>query len=272
MTQQDWDQLCKETTNAMCEHIKPFVTPLSSEIEKDVGKLEGSGSYLDWNDVRWAITNEHVARIANTRPLNHQLFGSDLVFRIRQEFRVDVFPLDIGAAITDSGAWQATTHVAQAIPESRLANKHNPVEGEMLFLVGFPGQRSTFLFESLISPGTPYLTQEHPLPAEFDPNFHFALHWNPELARSVDGSTRGLPLPPGLSGSLVWNTRRVELAQGKEWSPTDAVVTGIVWGWNSDSCLLATRVEHIRSFLNRRTLVPDVDVAGPRTKTWMAAP
>jgi len=30
------------------------------------------------------------------------------------------------------------------------------------------------------------------------------------------------------------------------WTPDDAVVTSILWGWPSDTCVVATRVEHMQ--------------------------
>jgi hypothetical protein len=86
----------------------------------------------------------------------------------------------------------------------------------------------------------------------FDPNYHFALYYKPELATSVHDPGRGLGDAHGFSGSRVWNTRRIERLQGnREWSPDDALLTGLVWGWpTSDRCLLATKIEHIRVFLD----------------------
>jgi hypothetical protein len=60
-----------------------------------------------------------------------------------------------------------------------------------------------------------------------------------------------LPEPPGFSGSLVWDTGYVR-KRGQDWSPADATVTGLVFGWplsdQSDS-LIATRIEVVRAFL-----------------------
>jgi hypothetical protein len=61
---------------------------------------------------------------------------------------------------------------------------------------------------------------------------------------------RGLPDPHAMSGSLVWNTRFVEMSRRNEhWSPGDAVVTGLLWSWPDESKIVATRIEYVRSFL-----------------------
>ena len=53
-----------------------------------------------------------------------------------------------------------------------------------------------------------------------------------------------------MSGSLIWNTKFVETSlQRRLWSPSDAVVTGLLWSWPEESRIVATRIEYVRSFL-----------------------
>ena len=76
------------------------------------------------------------------------------------------------------------------------------------------------------------------------------MDYRPDLATNVIGDD-GLPSPPGMSGSTVWNTGFVEAkARGVPWKPEMARVTGVVWGWPSEhACLVATRAEYLRSFM-----------------------
>jgi hypothetical protein len=57
--------------------------------------------------------------------------------------------------------------------------------------------------------------------------------------------------PAGFSGSLVWNTRFVELGCDlSTWTPDDAAVTGLLRRLDpDDSTLLAWRVEHLLNWL-----------------------
>lgn len=125
---------------------------------------------------------------------------------------------------------------------------------ELLFMVGFPGKRARFsaLARALATIAVPYLTQEAPEESVTSAE-HFRLNYNPERARSVTRRGTFLPKPPGFSGSLVWDTGYVR-KRGQNWSPADATVTGLVFGWSrsdqSDS-LIATRIEVVRSFLIR---------------------
>lgn len=84
----------------------------------------------------------------------------------------------------------------------------------------------------------------------FKARFHFGIDYKPNLAINVIGSY-GLPCPPGLGGSAVWNMRFVESRSvGEPWTPACARITGIVWGWPSDlGCIIATRAEYVWSFL-----------------------
>jgi hypothetical protein len=99
---------------------------------------------------------------------------------------------------------------------------------------------------------TCFTTREVDLPEDdrFDNRFHLGLDYRPDLATNVIGN-KGLPLPPGLSGSTLWNTGFVEAKMAKRpWTPELAVVTGVIWGWPSGAgCLIATRAEYLRSFL-----------------------
>jgi hypothetical protein len=118
--------------------------------------------------------------------------------------------------------------------------------------VGFAGAKVGFHFGTLTSMASCYTAREAPLPEDerFSPRRHFGLDYRPDLATDVIGK-EGLPLPPGLSGSTVWNTCVVEAkAQGIDWSPDLAKVTGVIWGWPSNiGCLIATRVEYLHGFL-----------------------
>lgn len=248
-TREAWDRLCKEVASQMRDHILPFSTPISRALSDDYGEHHGSGSYLRNEDGIFLITNDHVANRSRGYPLTHQFWGSENVYRVRHSWASKPSPVDIAACRIDESVWTYSDHNAQAISVSRFSRNHDPEDRELLFFAGYSGDRSRFLFEHLLAPGTPYLTQEIPLPdnvPEADGLYHFALPYKPDKAVSVDGSSE-LPRPPGLSGSLVWDTKCVScMNSGMEWSPLKAEVTGIVWGWpSSEGCILATRVERI---------------------------
>lgn len=248
MNEQHWEQICRQTVTQMIEYIKPFTTPISKVLSKTEGEHHGSGSYFELDNDRYIITNEHVARELKKHSLTHQFHKNENIYLLTNPAITRTCPIDVAISKIEQQNWEACSHEALAIPYEHFEKTHNPVENELLFFAGYSGQRSRFLFEHLITPGTPYLTQESPFPVGVDgaeSKYHFSLHYSPDLATSVDGSSH-LPDPHGFSGSLVWNTKRVEcLLEGKAWKPEMARVTGIVWAWpSSEACILATKVEY----------------------------
>lgn len=239
--------LVTDTVKQMREYVAPFTTPISRVISHDEGEHLATGTYIERDGRRFLLTNEHVARDRISHRLAPKVFGSEQYFILKRPFVSAEAPVDVAVARIEHGEWIRFPHSAQAVPETRFAAAHHLEPAELLFVAGYTGARARFLFGHLITPGTPYLGQVCDLPADAgcDPQRHFAFGYNPSLAISEDPSSPGLPTPPGLSGSLVWNTRRVQhLHAGLPWTPLDAVVTGVVWGWR-ETCLIATRIEQV---------------------------
>lgn len=251
--QKEWNDLCSGVNKQMGEHVKRHVTPISKVLSNEFGEQLGSGSYVQIHGDTYLVTNEHVGRIMKTNSVTHQFADVQDVFRCTNPMVAEGYPIDCAVSRIDTDIWNRRKHHSIPITESQFSECHKTVPHELLFLIGYSGDRSRFLFETLVTPGTPYLTQESELPNEgCDESLHFALHYKPDLALPIEVTSVGLPNPPGLSGSLVWNTRRVEfLNTGKEWSPEAARITGIVWGWNTTvGCLIATKVEQLTNSLS----------------------
>ncbi len=247
LSEAEFQIICDDTVKAMSTHVEPFTTPISRVLSDTHGVHHGTGSYFQAGCVKFLITNEHVITSRANNPLTHKFKGNDTLFVITNPALIVKAPIDVAIARIDEKIWKENSYSAAAIPLSRFAPTHAPVQYEILFFAGFSGQLSKFFYGHLITPGSPYATQESPFPKavkEADSKYHFSLFYPPDLARSVDGKS-SLPDPHGFSGSLVWDTKRVECLQtGKEWSPDMAQVTGIVWGWPSNAvCILATKVE-----------------------------
>ena len=249
LDQDKWERICADTATQMIEQVKPYLIPISRVLSAEEGELLGSGAYFAANQNKYIITNEHVAKHLANNSLTHQFFENENIIRLTKPVYAEAAPADVAISRIEQTSWNICEHGALAIPIKRFAEKHAPVQHELLFFAGYSGERSKFLFGHLITPGTPYLTQECQFPSsvlEADSRFHFSLHYPPDLAKSIDGSSH-LPYPHGFSGSLVWDTKRVACYQaGEEWNPGMAIVTGIVWGWpSSEACILATKVEHM---------------------------
>lgn len=85
----------------------------------------------------------------------------------------------------------------------------------------------------------------------------FEILWSPPHARITSGTdpkartTVRFNDAGGYSGSLVWNTRFVEMGCNlNRWSPGEAQVTGLLRRWDTTTTsLLAWRVEHLLAWL-----------------------
>ena len=254
-----WHALNAEAVTAMQNHVFRFVTPISRIMSFNEGRLEGSGSYVRVGKRIYLCTNAHVAETQRSNPMGMQFSQNDVVVKGKNKFRLHKYPVDFAKAAVTAEWKKNSRDRSSAIPFNRFAKKHDPIGFEILFLMGFSQDRSQFITmqETLHSRATPFVTQEYPRGEEpeevaqyWNSKFHFTLNYNPAKAESVDGTSH-LPRAKGLSGSLVWNTRRLEYYfKEKPWKPDVAKVTGIIWGWPEPArALLATRVEHFRGFL-----------------------
>lgn len=89
--------------------------------------------------------------------------------------------------------------------------------------------------------------------AAFDRDRHIAIHYPSSAKRAPEEAATALPHPKGMSGSLLWNTRFVEVTRaGLEWSPASANVCGVIWAaLDSPEVVLATKIEFVRKGLTR---------------------
>lgn len=247
----EWQRIVRETGAVLQDYFPPYITPIARVLEHDYGRLEGSGSFIESQGRRFLITNEHVASAMQTNSLSHMFNGCEHHFRVQHPFIAEEFPRDVAVSPIDDKVWNLMPHEAKVIPEARFDSSHRPVPAELLAMCGFAGENEDFHFGILFTRYTPYTTQEtHPQPELHEK--HFAIEYRPDRAIPVQGRGNLPGDPSGFSGSLLWNTRRVEcLQKGVEWTPDLAVVTGIIHRWDGKAgILIATRVEEITDFLH----------------------
>jgi len=253
MTEDEWKAHARIAVATMKTFTAPFVSPISYEKPGDIPRLSGSGSFIDLFGRSFLLTNEHVLidNTGNRMPnLAHGLCGTEDVYKMTCGELSAAYPIDC-AIVPIPKHVMCSQNQARAIPESLITWAHVPIPREILFFRGYAQEDSSFHFENLLSGSTSYGTQEMEVPPiGIDTRFFFALHHSPENAEMIDGEGH-LPLPPGFSGSTVWNTRYVEcLRAEKPWTPAEARVTGVVCRWRTgDAGIVALRVEHLRSWL-----------------------
>ncbi|MGL5995663.1 MAG: hypothetical protein ACRC1I_03935 [Pseudomonas proteolytica] len=247
--------------------LPPFVDPFISAISliepgddrHPPGDHHGTGSFIYLDEVRLMLTCEHVASVEQGTMLGMTQFGASHAISIPGAFSSDKYPIDIAVNHIPDKNWDRVPHMAKCVDIGMIARRHEPVDGEYLYIYGFPGDDAAVGFGQHHHRGlavfsherdfSTVLIDEEPKPID---KYHFLIPYNPEHAVLLDGKNPLLPKPPGMSGSLVWNTRYVEVtSQGKEWRPEDSRVTGVVWGHSSKaSVLVATKIEFLRYFLS----------------------
>ncbi len=255
-TEKEWYDAIPDLTKSMTNYLRPYRTGVFEHFTNDVdewGAGWGSGSYLRLSDKVYVLTNEHVSSvIRDGRKLAYQFDGQDDIRLFDGNSHDLSAPFDLGLLPVAMSAWNAVEHNSKAITLDLIALAHEPVNSEILAFSGFAGQKVSFNYNQLNSQCICYLSKEIDVPEhpDINPRFHFALDYNPNLAKSVIGDT-GLPTPPGFSGSTVWDTGFVRAKMmNEQWTPAMARVTGVVWGWPSGAgSIIATRAEHVRSFL-----------------------
>lgn len=257
-TQEEWDAAVPKVVAEMIAYLRPYRTAIYEHKQDHDEKTEygdgwGSGSYLRLGDQAFILTNQHVAYARKEgRTLAYQFDGQGDIRRIVGNHLEYGSPLDLALLPIDMQTWAESSHKSKAIEVEQIAFAHDPAPTELLTFTGFAGWHVSFHFDNLFAEATCYTARQIELPQDerFSERFHFGIDYRPDRATNVVGD-KALPLPPGLSGSTVWDTGFVAARlAGKAWTPDLARVTGVIWGWPSgDACLVATRAEYVRSFL-----------------------
>lgn len=253
MTKKDekqWGTMLANVVSDMRSYVSPYLTPIAKGVNYNLGKLHGTGSFWELKGRHYLLTCEHVASEHKKHP---QPGLSYLPDPNKEYIRCGCFvsveePEDLALF------WNVNppTDGKAALIRGRLASSSETVEGELLFICGFPQQNSTPVPTQLFTRGLPYGCQKSSLPNcnRFHSNFHFAVRYPSFDVQSVEGESTPLPDPHALSGSLVWSTEFVRSGCSSNWQPSQAKIIGVVWCWSQQGeCLVATKVESLTAFL-----------------------
>lgn len=250
MKKESWDRVCVDIVKRLAQHTDEYVTSISLEVSPTEGRLVGSGTYISLQGKPYLLTNEHVARFARQGNLGHVLKRGEYVFCISNPFQCLEYPVD--AAVARIEKQQFLQGDRKAVPAGRIKKAFVTAQHELLLVHGFPGVKSRMsaLAGGLISGSVPYLTQEMPLPEEYDCEYFFAIHYPYDKPlQTTEDRRECLPDPHGLSGSVVWDTGYVA-KQGQNWTIEDASVVGLIRVWDQNNhALIGVKIEVIREFL-----------------------
>lgn len=251
LSAEEVQSLFKQVTDVMIGAVRSSATALISENEAHV-RLQGSGTFVNIKGRRVILTCAHVTDAGGT---DFGFFGSRrMIPGERDVVRAEKY--DAAFINVAPEVWQREPHDATAIPVSCFADRHEPVENELFFMMGFAGENSHFAFESMQGTATCYCTQiNKDVPSE---ERFFSLYWKPGKIEPTGGTDPELAKyiktedPRGFSGAAVWNTGFIRAYhEGRVWSPDDARITGLVTRWDmATESLVARRIEDVREWVS----------------------
>jgi hypothetical protein len=201
---------------------------------------------------RILLTCEHVSR---DKPVHYRFKGSADVYEHKGPWKEERHPIDAGYANISDAAWAAKIHQAAEVPLSSFAARHQIAHPEeLLFFCGFAGENAGYAFGVHQTCGSGYCSQE--VKGAGDSQI-FEMFWDPQQTQFISDTPAQTQAAvkfddaQGFSGSLVWNTRYLEVSEtDRKWSPEDAIITGLLRRWDTGTkTLLVWRVEHLRSWL-----------------------
>ena len=134
-------QLMGFISQTMSYQAQPFLTPISGALPDDTAKHVGSGGYICFQNKRFLITIEHVAREVKKHSLARKYFDCPGYLLINNTWQCLEAPVDLACSSIDD-RWSMVTHSAMTLPELRFCSRHAPAKSEFLFVLGCTGEKA----------------------------------------------------------------------------------------------------------------------------------
>jgi hypothetical protein len=252
ISEHEKQKIMVQTWYQMAAYTRQFICALYYVIDKERGALAGSGSFLYLNGESYILTAGHVAKESKTfQGLAHSTSYGERPTYISNPYKCLEHPLDLALVKIDPTFFASgeKTYLRAA----QLASTSDGVDSDLLFLHGFPGEKSkpVYLLRGVFSETLPYggFTGSCTKYCWFDPKLHIALHYASKGMIDASGKEAKWIDPHGLSGSALWKTNRAG-TPARTWSPEMARIVGVVFAHDDKAeSLIATRIEVVRDFL-----------------------
>ncbi len=255
MNAQDKEQLIAAAVARMKAYTAPAIAAVYGVESPQRGRLVGSGTFIDVHDIAYLLTASHVLEAATEYSvLTHSLAYGDKPCPLLNPFRLQQFPCDLGFTQVSDELRSSTS--LQPMPATVLDTNSADIEGDVLFIHGYLGERSKWLpivkggIHSTSLPMWTVVRSGRTSWPHFTDALHCAVEYWPTGWRDEHGTPIERPDPHGLSGSAVW---RLSLKRhGAAWAPEHARIIGVLHRVDpSGDCLILTRIEEVRGFILR---------------------
>ena len=241
-----WNTMSGVVADQMKVYTRPYANILAGAYNS------GTGTFIEKEGVS-LLTCEHVARLHPTAYYIDDDGSSSLepgMWCVEPDENKDVAVAPIAAA-----EWSRMAKTAMPLSLAKFAQYHAPAPDELLFFRGIAGENVRYVSDLGVDADlSGYCSQEKR--GTGNDNV-FEMLWNPKETRITTGTSATVrerikyDNPAGFSGSLIWNTRFVEMGCDiTKWSPNCAVVTGLLRRFDDKTnTLLGWRVEHLLGWL-----------------------
>ena len=236
----------------MAVYTQPSLAAIYGSRNTEKGELVGSGTFLNLHGNPYLLTAAHIALISEKYiGLAHSRSNGFTPSYLTHPYQILDEHLDICLVRIEASTLRETA--ITPLNASKIAKTSSNINNDILFVHGYPGQRSKFFTfaNGVASKTLPYGTVIGRSVCDwFDERVHFALEYPADNLIDETSSPTTLVIPSGLSGSAVWKTNQHTLSN--TWKPDAAEIVGLVHHWDQTAqSLIATRIEVIRDFMIR---------------------
>jgi hypothetical protein len=244
-------EFVKRTVSPMATFTFPFLSSIAAILSSDEGEYFGTAFRCVLGGRRVLVTAKHVFDQAALAALGAGWTSE----RGRPPTPLPKLPSLVDAATDLAGFVLDRPPEGQDIdwwPEDRIDKSAEARGHDYLFVHGFPGVRSRFLFGGLHRRSLPYgvMERDDDLPDDLRPH-EFAMDYDPSNMLLTSGMTAEFVDPSGLSGSPVFRIGAYG-EDASKWRPDNARLVGVVARWNhSKRVLLATGTDELLALAHR---------------------
>lgn len=249
-----------EGSSMVSKQVETIVNALHNETSRFISSLidvgpEGSACPPRQLGTGWFLEGENGGYLVTARHVVSQASDPSRIGFSRDNGAMCVRPdgcwaLADGADLAIASLGSTIQHLQpkSVLPRERVASHSDPLDDDVLFIHGFPAQRSFVLAKGIATKSHGLATTKFSDLGAPDASPRFLIRYSSEGIQKSDGSPGECPDPRGMSGCPVWRANwNGHIAT---WRPELATVVGVAIEWSQQfPALVVEPVQRIRQFL-----------------------